>query len=403
MNVLSCGHPGPASATRRCPHLGFPDSPRHSLVFTGVASELDLLCESCADGPAAELRTICPRCVAATHHPIHVERLVGTPQPIHRDSPLGGTWCTRPCAVVPWGDECLAPLPDGWLALTAEGLVALPDDGDPERLTGPIQLPAEKHKALRMREPRPALSTSADGERTAVVTDYGSHGVVLATRTGEVIRWLDIGDYNSEQVPFPFTFLPGYFVAASAWNRLDLYDAATGDRLPLDDEDPDYFHGRLTASPSGRWLVDDGWVWAPAGVPAVIDVSAWLGGDARAPRDLPVLTDRGYVRDTPMAWISDDLLALQKPGPDEGETIDGVELFDPVTRESRGLFAGPNGPMWAVENLLYVTAAEGFEVWDPADGAPTAFVPGFRPTAADPRTGRFAELRDGSLRVWTPT
>ncbi|QRP43897.1 hypothetical protein [Amycolatopsis sp. FDAARGOS 1241] len=101
-----------------------------------------------------------------------------------------------------------------------------------------------------------------------------------------------------------------------------------------------------------------------------------------------------------MAWLGDDLLAVHQPGPDHGETIDGVELSDPVTRESRGLFAGPDGPMWAVEDLLYVTAAEGFEVWDPADGSRIAFAPGFRPTAADPRTGRFAELRDGSLREW---
>ncbi|MFI5608221.1 hypothetical protein [Amycolatopsis sp. NPDC051903] len=402
MNMLSCGHPGPASATRRCPHLIGPGSPCHCLVFTGVASEFDLLCETCAADPAAaSLEAICARCVATTHRVLQVERLIGTPQPVHRDAPIGGWWRTRACPVVPLGDRCLAPLPDGWLVLTADGLVAIPDGGDPRAVTGPIVLPDEDSPESRHHEPTPALHTSEDGERVAVVCDYGSHGVVLATRTGEVVRRLDNEDYHSEQVRFPFAFLPGHFAAATAWNRLDLFDAETGERLPLEGEDPDHFHGGLTPSPSGRWLVDDGWVWHPVGVPTVIDAAAWLAGDARAPRDPQPLADRGYVWDTPMAWLGDDLLAMQKPGPDDGETIDGVELFDPNTRESRGLFAGPDGPMWAVRNLLYVSAAGGFEVWDPADGARIAFVPGFRPAAADPRTGRFAEVRDGFLREWT--
>ena len=38
----------------------------------------------------------------------------------------------------------------------------------------------------------------------------------------------------------------------------------------------DYFHGTLAVSPDQQWIVDDGWVWAPAGIPRTWNFRRWI-------------------------------------------------------------------------------------------------------------------------------
>ena len=64
-------------------------------------------------------------------------------------------------------------------------------------------------------------------------------------------------------------------VHATDWNRLDVSDPATGERLTLRDlPQPesgqprpnrymDYCHAGLSVSPDYEWIADWGWIWHP--------------------------------------------------------------------------------------------------------------------------------------------
>jgi hypothetical protein len=241
-----------------------------------------------------------------------------------------------------------------------------------------------------------------------VVTDYGSHGAVVDLITGAVVLWLDRRDYHARTTPFPVAFTStGVVIAATAWNRLDMFDAATGRLLTERATDTpehslDYFHGGLTVSPSGRWLVDDGWVWAPIGVRKVIDLEAWLAGDEYAAERGGQIGWYSDEWDQPVSWLDDETVAVQRLGFESGNMLDGVQLIDVPSGRVSHMFAGPAGPMWAYRRLLYVTTADGLEIWSPAEEARIGFIGGFRPTAQNPRTGALAELTGGRLRCWRP-
>jgi len=97
-----------------------------------------------------------------------------------------------------------------------------------------------------------------------------------------------------ETVPFSFGFASWQgrvvVIHRTAWNRLDVSDASTGQFLSergptgyqAGEQRPqhylDYFHGALYLSPKGTRILDDGWVWHPVGIPAVWSVEQWLSG-----------------------------------------------------------------------------------------------------------------------------
>ena len=395
-----------------CTHLVAEHPPGSYRILTGAGMDYHLQCAPCVDAEAP-LIEVCEGCADNAGQWDSVLGWLGEPEIKHRDREPGGTWLTWDSPVRPVNDRCLAPLPgNGWLALTADGLVEIDDVGE-HRPRGPVDLPDEPPNEWNGRVRGPALHASADGTLVAVVTDYGRYGTVLERESGKVVLALDRQDYHTETTPFPFAFTGEGMITATDWNRLDAFDA-TG-RLLTDREtgfgdakNPrehylDFFHGALTASPSGRLLVSDGWVWHPVGIPIALDVGAWLAGDRHAAEHGVELTLRQYAWDQPIAWIGEDTVAVQRIGHDDEQMIDGVELFDAVSGHSKGMFAGPSGPMWAHDGLLYVAAEAGFEIWDPAEGARIGLIEGFAPTAHDPSKRTFAELGNGQLRIWTST
>ncbi|SEC33463.1 hypothetical protein SAMN04489727_3385 [Amycolatopsis tolypomycina] len=315
--------------------------------------------------------------------------------------PRGGTWSARACPVRPLNDRCLAPYPEGWLALTAEGFVRITDDD--QWLIGPVVLPEERDVERNDGPDRPrgpALHASPDGRFAAIVSDYGQYGTVVDLDEWVTVRHLDRDWNDNEWTRFPFAFLDEEkFVAATDWNRLDVFESATGrlltERTTTREDNPEhylgYFLGALHPSPSGRALLTDGWAWHPVGIPLVIDCAAWLAGDRHAPEHGRHLADRDDVWDTPIAWLDEHTVALQGP--------DGVDLREAATGRRTGMFAGPAGRMWAHDGLLYVAAEAGLEVWDPAEGARIELLEGFTPIAHN--DGTFAELRNDQLRTWT--
>ncbi|WP_143060633.1 hypothetical protein [Amycolatopsis tolypomycina] len=392
MKASSCGHLAPAAGARVCAHLTTDNGPGCFRVLTGVATRYDLLCKTCAEADTPELVDACTGCFEGDAD----LGWRGSPEILRRDRDLGGTWTTLAGVPEPLGDRCLAALPDGWLAWTADGLVAL----DPApRHVATVDLPPESPPAA------PALHTTADGRFAAAVTDYGRYGTVVDLASGAVTLALDRQDYGNRTTRFPVAFLGPLVVAATDWKWLDAFDPATSrlltERVTDYDENPehyfDYFFGALLPSPSGRSLLVDGWVWQPEGIPLVLDCAAWFAGDRHAPEHGQALAFRDPW-DVPMAWVDDATVALQRIGDDL--PIDGIQLHDARTGRRTGMFAGSAGRMWGHGGLLYVTTDDGFEVWDPAEGARVGFAPGFHPLAH--RDGTFAELRDDQLRTWTP-
>jgi hypothetical protein len=309
---------------------------------------------------------------------------------------LPGTWATRPCPVQPLNDGCLAPMPGHWLALTAEGFVRI--TGNDQWLVGPVELPEETYEDIRdiPDRPRRGLHTSRDGRFAAVVSDYGQFATVVDLDEWVTVVHLDRDWNDNELTRFPLAFLgegeTAKVVAATDWNRLDVFALPSGELL-TDRESPplDYFLGALHVSPSERWLVTDGWAWHPVGIPLAVDLAAWLDGDRYAAEHGRHLADRDTTWDTPIAWPAENTVALQDD--------DGVELYDVTTGRRTGMFAGPKGRMWAHGGLLYVAAVAGLEIWEPAEGARIGLLDGFTPIAH--RDGTFAELRNDQLRTWT--
>ncbi|MFE1592595.1 hypothetical protein [Nocardia sp. NPDC058705] len=349
--------------------------------------DFDLACADCAPSPS--LLAACEGCVDRAKEEATTWR--GTPEVRHADREVRGTWHTIAWDVVPINERCLAPLPDSWLALTADGLVDLRSGFV---CTSPLTEVVDE-VARRWHEPGPAVHTSADGRFAAVVTDYGNLGAIIDLRSGDVVFRLDRNHIHTAAVtPFPVVFLPGDRVmAATGVRRLDVIDLSTGTVVTERETDEDLYRGRLTLDPSGRWVVDDCWAWGPNGVPALIDVEQWLrgGGD---PRGL-MLSLREYAWDQPVAWVSPEVVAIARIGTDDEAMLDGVELYSVPSGRQLSAFAGPAGAMWGHGGLLYVCAAEGLEVWDPAAGARIGVVAGFRPTAH--RGGTFVALREGRL------
>jgi hypothetical protein len=207
-------------------------------------------------------------------------------------------------------------------------------------------------------------------------------------------------------------------VHRTAWNRLDVSDALTGRLLtpreptsyqrdePRPEHYLDYFHGALRSSPGGRWLADDGWVWAPVGIPRVWDLRRWLDEYRWESEDgatLKYLCQRDYHWNTPMCWIGEDLLAVSGIGTDDVAMLDGARVFDVATGAELVTFPGPRGAFFAAGRRLYTAGPDGLEIWDPFTGHRTGTVPGFVPTAHHPGSGELASIGDAVLRRWQYT
>ncbi len=280
------------------------------------------------------------------------------------------------------------------------------------------------------RELRRHLHVSQGGRFAAVVNDYGRYGEVLDLRTGVATMGLDNQGDCEETVPFSFAFAEhlGRTVAVhrTDWNRLDVSDAATGDLLT---DRPsisathgkahpphylDYFHGALYLGPSGKHLLDDGWVWHPVGIPAVWRLDEWLTANLWESEDGPTrlnVCGRTSYWDRPMTWLDEARVVITGIGDDAGNMRPGVRIFDVGHAVRDGLwgmqtaielirFEGPSGRLFADGNQIYSAGPAGLSIWDPETGALVGTVPGFQPAWFHPRTREFVQLDQRVLRRW---
>ncbi|WP_433059960.1 hypothetical protein [Dactylosporangium sp. CS-033363] len=356
MLTLPCGHLAHPSPSRACPHLVPAPEDTDVVVtrhLTGHGLEYDLVCKACDTSGAVVLAEICEGCADRIHEDGEFEDWRGTPGIAERPEPIDASVRRWP---VPYDVVDLAPV-DGageshWLALTAGGRIA-------------------------------ELYPDRDGHR----------------------------DYHARQVPFAaaFTVHGGrpVFVHRSAWNRLDVSDAETGELLtarePDRDHRLDYFHGRLTVSGDGRWIADNGWVWSPVGMPRVWDLRRWLAGNVWESENGPSvhrLAQRWYYWHGPLCFVGDRTVALGGIGEDDQWMLAGARMFSAESGLELTRFAGPEGAFFSDGRRLYSAHADGTHVWDPVTGHRTGTVPGFTPTHHHAGAGELAAMVDGQLRRW---
>ncbi|MFI5732931.1 hypothetical protein ACIA49_22630 [Kribbella sp. NPDC051587] len=409
MELLACGHLANEGPFRTCLHLCVEEASQVSRLYTGRGGDYHLLCGACAklDDLWSQLAAVCEGCTDRADAR-SVDHVSGQPEVRRLDRPLDGCFSEDAAPVRPRNDRCLAPMADGWLAYTGHHLV--PSGGTSYKL----ELPGDEDDDS-FGTPGPALHVSEDGRYAAVVRDFGRYGVVVDLADGRVTLRLDRQDYCNFATPFPIAFLPdGTLVAATDWNRLDRFNPATGELLTprdtelRDKENPppdylDYFHGALTVSPTGRWLLDDGWIWHPVGVPAVVDLAAWQDGRTFAAEHGNELVVRDYLWNQPASWVNDSVVAIQGVGDGIDALVDGVQLYDARSGARVGTVFGPKGRMWGVDGRLAVVGEDGLEFWDPAEGARVGVLAGYRPTAYNPRTRTFAALDNQVLRTYRLT
>jgi len=278
------------------------------------------------------------------------------------------------------------------------------------------------------------LHASRDGSFAAVVSDYGRYGQVIDLRSGKITINLDGGDYHAETVPFSFRFALSQgrvvVIHRTAWNRLDVADALSGQLLTqrhptayqTGEQRPehylDYFHGALYLSPKGTRILDDGWAWHPVGIPVVWNVDQWLSENVWESEDGRTrieLCTRTYYWDHGVAWLDEETVAIGGVGDDDDEMVDGARIFDLTSPRSASdtrrsdwrsareiaVFAGPSGRFFSDGKWLYSASQSGLTRWDPKTGTQNGHMDKFIPTHQHLGAGELAQLSEGSLVRWS--
>jgi hypothetical protein len=425
MEVLPCGHVAYASRIRLCRHLLGPDGPPDDLeyvrVLTGQGMEYDLCCGGCdRSGAGPELLQVCEGCADRADED---ESLMigwrGRPGIAERPEPVDPAVTRTPLPDHLRGATDWAAVPgtdrSEWVFLTGGRLFRFDAGTGRDEILAKVRVPSDPAKPQpegTRRRRRPRLHVSPFGRHAAVVNDHGSTGAVVDLRTGRTTMVLDGADHRAYTVPFALAFAEHegreVMVHRTAWNRLDVSDPATGELLTSREELPehslDYFHGALHVSPDGRWILDDGWVWHPVGIPTLWDLRRWLEDNPWESEDGPTLRSlsmRTYAWDEPICWISPTLVAVYGIGPDDEALLDGVQVFDAESGTEVLTFPGPGRrALFADGRRLYSDGENGLEIWDPRTGERTGAVPGFHPGRHHPGARELAAVQDGDLLRW---
>jgi hypothetical protein len=393
MPATDCPHRSTADTGRVCFHLlecPDPEQVDHYKRFTGRGREYDLLCVECRKEPDSAdtaLRLVCMACFQHLEEAAWWDGTVGQPEILVR--PSGLSFDHEVVRIAGVESEALLDIQPVsasnqslWVALVASGdLLRL----DLTRCTATTvaQLPESSFSLDAL----VALHVDRRGELAAMAHRRGQDGMVLDLRSGALTMPLKRGAYHNEQSDFSLAFFDHdgrpLLAHATDWNRLDISDPATGRLLtershatPLTSEStPEhysgYFHGALAVSPDQEWMADNGWVWAPAGIPVSWSLQRWAEENVWESEDGPskrFLCQRWYFWGGPWCWVGNRTLALWGYGEDEEELIPAAWLFDVESGEEIGWFAGPTGDFVFDRYLFSLSQSDGTAVWDVATG-----------------------------------
>src|SRR5262245_10122550 len=406
--VAPCGHPASGDGPEVCIDILVPGGPQPAYLkcYPGVGLERVLLCVPCADelaeGRPPRTFALCQQCLwdalDGDFLGVRVADVVERPEGL-------ATEVSRHPLPAPDVDLAYAPAAACWYGLGGDGSV--------HRLGGDWSSAGVVAEAGDDHGVAARLAVAMTGSFVAVADDHGRYGVVVDTASGAITMRLDAGGDHEESAPFSVAFARlgerEVLVHRTAWNRLEVSDPATGERLvpgePSPDHHRDYGHGRLYVSPGGGRLLDDGWVVHPYGLPVTWSLAE--GGPSWC-----MLDRRESYWDHGMCWIDDQRVAIEGIGLADDHMVAGARVFD-VTRRSREStgrwpaareltqFPGPAGDLFSDGVRLFSSSDDGLSVWSLADGALIAHLDGFRPRYHSRATGQLVELREAEVAVWS--
>jgi len=412
-----------------CPHVNA-ESDTHFAWFTGKGNEHHVVCDDCAkhypnpvdDWIVADAETI----KALTGH-FAFEGIVGQPEIRTRTSNLR---FEHQLIRTPFSEDSkfidIQPISSGgWACLLTSSEIAILDKECQQRIrsipfTTEFEIDAEV-----------CLRVSATEDYFAIFQASGSHGSVFNSDSGKLVLPLDRGDYRPKNSFFPFAFLDDpddtLIVTATAWNRLDIFDLATGENLtprespeyesgqPQPPHYLDYFHAQLLISPDRQYIVDNGWAWAPVGFVRAWSLNEWRNTNPWESEDGPTLCDvsgTAYFWDGPLCWIGPHTLAVWGWGADDDWMIPAVRFVDVATGEQFDWFAGPQvrqptawPPKKLTPSLIYdgylfsIGEEGGTAVWDITTGEQLCVDPTLAPIHYHPVNHEFVTLIDSGIQL----
>jgi hypothetical protein len=270
------------------------------------------------------------------------------------------------------------------------------------------------------------LCLSHEGEFGVIFQTSGSEAALMNLKSGKIIRKLSRGDDCSSRFSAGFFRYETntYLIAASAWNRLDLYDPSSGKMLTergptqyVGDERPlrylDYFHGGLSISPDQQHIVDNGWAWHPFGILRSWSLPAWIHNvweseDGASSREL---VSRAYYSDGPLCWIDNTTIAFWGWGRDDDWLIPAAVLVDVRNGSQLSWFPGPAARKAVPSNLaesfffdrylFTVHDDDGTTVWDIESGECLLTDPQVKPWRYHPDSKEFIEIKPTTFKVST--
>jgi len=217
------------------------------------------------------------------------------------------------------------------LVWDGDDLIDWVSGGQRYRMTGEM-VPRQVYYAY----PFDAAISLAGSDYAAIYANLGTKALVL--RSGEIVREINRSYYQADAFEYPiamFRLPSGREVLAHCpdeYCRLQIEDLATGEILAKSSgqKAADFFHSRLVASPSGRYLLSAGWIWHPVDAVNVYDLAVALVDSTHL--DQGGLRIDAWAEESSAAFLRDGrlLVALNGIEDEDGETIkDGeLRLFD---------------------------------------------------------------------------
>jgi hypothetical protein len=380
MPLLDCGHDGDGDGPRVCQHLLADRGQAYYRRFSGAGAASDFVCERCQTAPT--LRSACAGCLREVERSGGQAGFCGQPEIATRASGLRvrrRSVTFSPSELGLASDIIDAQPLEGedrqrWLAWTAEGnLVRLDLD----------EVSADRVPSGPMPDGLDALRVSPDGRFAVIYSNRGRFGMVADLRGGRTTMTLDRGSYFSSECGFPVAFCVHdgrlVLVHGTDWNRLDVSDPSTGERL-TERVSPehggehylDYFHCGLSPSPDYEHLAEDGWVWSPVGLTVAWSLRRWLDGNGYESEDgesRKELTFRENFWGGPLCWLDGRRLAVWGLGEAERHLVGAVRIFDVTTGREERRFVGPErGELFFDEHLICCGQDGGLSVWDVETG-----------------------------------
>lgn len=407
------------------------EKPDEFLVwFTGVGKELNWACRACAEkypAPPLEWIPVSEEWLLKNRNEVYWDGVRGAPETKYqatnmcfsgRDLRLDETWGGF-VDVQPYLGK-----PSCWYALSKSGALVLFSTSDSSVISS-CRLGKLKFDVTA----ETAICVSPQNDFVVISESSGPNAALVDMKSGEVIKELSRGDYHSENSFFPTAFFEhqgeSLLIAASDWNRLDIYDPNTGGLLTqrgptsyVDGNPPphylDYFHGSLRVSPGSQTVVDNGWVWSPTGVIRSWSLSAWLLNPYES-EDGPTSKSlaQGDFWDGSLCWIDSTTLAIWGWGRDEW-VIPAVALMNVRTGKVVRWFPGPKvrqpsawPPRKLADSLFFdrylfaVSDEAGTSVWNIETGECLLVDANVKPWRYHPDSREFLELLPDSFRLTT--